>query len=90
MFFHELVLSIAFFLYIYTIMRIQNKNIIASILFVLISFVCIGQNGAPGPPPPEAMGAPPPPGFPIDGASTIAIIAGLFYGIKKTLKHYKD
>ncbi|TXD82729.1 hypothetical protein ESY86_13065 [Subsaximicrobium wynnwilliamsii] len=69
-------------------MRIQNKNIIASILFVLISFVCIGQGGTTGPPPPA--GPPGPPGLPIDGATTIAVIAGLFYGIKKTLKHYKD
>ena len=45
-------------------MNIQNKRIIASILFVLISFVCVAQ-AIPEPPVP---GPPPPPGFPIDGA----------------------
>ncbi len=44
-------------------MKIQNKNFIASILFVLISFVCVAQGGDTPPPP-----APPPPPLPlIDG-----------------------
>lgn len=74
-------------------MSIQNKKIIASILFVLISFVCVGQDGIPALPPPQergTMSGPPPPGLPIDGASAILIIAGLFYGIKKTLKNRED
>jgi len=67
-------------------MRVQNKKIIASILFVLISFVCVAQGS--GMPPPPAP--PPPPGLPIDGATTMVLLAGLFYGIKKTLKNNKD
>ena len=57
-------------------MTIQKKRIFASILFVLISLVCVGQN----PPPP---GPPPPPGFPIDGGILLGVILALFYGAKK-------
>jgi len=57
-------------------MRIQNKKIFASILFVLISFVCKAQPDFP----------PPPPGLPIDGALPILILAGLIYGIRNKLK----
>ena len=66
-------------------MTIQNKKIFASILFVLISFVCIAQ---PMPPHPSAPndGGPPPPGFPIDGAIPVLMLAGLFYGIRNKLK----
>jgi hypothetical protein len=56
-------------------MTIQNKRIIASILFVLISFASVAQ----GPPPPP----PPPVGFPIDGGIFIGIAIALFYGVKK-------
>ena len=59
-------------------MRIQNKKIIASILFVLISFVCIAQGSGPPPPSP-----PPPPGLPIDGGILALLGLGLVYGIKK-------
>ncbi len=59
-------------------MGIQNKKIFASILFVLISFVCMAQ---PDPPPP-----PPPPGLPIDGALPILIIGALIYGAKSKLR----
>ncbi len=62
-------------------MKIQNKRIIASILFVLISFVCFAQGVNP-PPPTQA----PPPGFPIDGGVLAALGLGLFYGAKKLLK----
>jgi hypothetical protein len=57
-------------------MIIQNKRIIASILFVLISFVCAAQ----ALPPP---GPPPPVGLPIDGGVLMGLVAGLFYGAKK-------
>jgi hypothetical protein len=60
-------------------MTIQNKTIIASILFVLISFVCAAQT----PPPP---GPPPPPGTPIDGGLFTGICFAIFYGAKKLLK----
>ena len=62
-------------------MTIQNKRIIASILFVLISFVSFAQGG-PGDPPPPPLG-PPPPGFPIDGGVLLGMIFALFYGVKK-------
>jgi hypothetical protein len=62
-------------------MTIQNKRIIASILFVLISVVCIAQTG-PTPPPP---GPPPPKGFPIDGGLLYGMAFALFYGAKKLL-----
>ena len=66
-------------------MRIQNKTIRASILFVLISFVCAAQGGDPPPPMP-----PPPPGLPIDGFTTLALIVGAYLGIKKTIQNSKD
>ena len=72
-------------------MGIQNKKIIASILFVLISFVCMAQKpsgGTPIPPPPAAPndGPSPPVGLPIDGALPILIIGALIYGVKSKLK----
>ena len=57
-------------------MTIQRKRIFASILFVLISCVCVGQT----PPPP---GPPPPPGFPIDGGILLGSIFALLYGVRK-------
>jgi len=57
-------------------MGIQNKKIFASILFVLISFVCLAFQI------PEPPGEPPPPGLPIDGAIPLAIIGALYFGIK--------
>ena len=64
-------------------MTIQNKRIFASILFVLISFVCVAQ-GIPGPPPPPP-GPPPPVGLPIDGGLLYGMAFALFYGVKKLL-----
>ena len=57
---------------------IQNKKLYASILFVLISFVCIAQN----PPPPQQ---PPtgPPGLPIDSGFIVLLVAGVLFGIYK-------
>lgn len=66
-------------------MRIQNKKILASILFVIISFVCAAQEGAPPPPMP-----PPPPGLPIDGFTSLALVVGAYFGIKKTIQNSKD
>jgi hypothetical protein len=65
-------------------MRIQNKKILASILFVLISFVCVAQGSQPPPPMP-----PPPPGLPIDDALPVLFLMALFFGIVKKLKLVK-
>jgi hypothetical protein len=67
-----------FFLYFCDVMKIQNKRLFASILFVLISFVCMAQI----PPPP---GAPPPPGLPIDGGLLLGAGFAIFYGVRKIL-----
>lgn len=76
-------------------MTIQNKRIIASVLFVLISFGCMAQ-GFDNPripdhvPRPDVPGGPPPPPFPIDGGVLIALAAGLFYGVKKKVYRKKE
>ncbi|MEY8849522.1 hypothetical protein AB9K26_11940 [Psychroserpens sp. XS_ASV72] len=67
-------------------MKIQNRKYVASILFVLISFVCNGQvDGTPPPPAP-----PPPPGLPIDDFApyflVIALISGIILRIKLSKK----
>lgn len=62
-------------------MKIQNRKYLASILFVLISFVCVSQTSGPPPPSP-----PPPPGLPIDGGILALLGIGLLYGAKKILK----
>ncbi|GAA4801679.1 hypothetical protein [Litoribaculum gwangyangense] len=64
-------------------MTIQNKRILASVLFVLISFACVAQQ----PPPP---GPPPPFGFPIDGGVLLGAVFALFYGVKKILLKKED
>ncbi|MFH6767249.1 hypothetical protein V8G56_00760 [Gaetbulibacter aquiaggeris] len=61
-------------------MKIQNKRLFASILFVLISVLCVAQ----GPPYPGG-GPPGPPGFPIDGGILMGVGVALFYGVKKIL-----
>ena len=66
-------------------MRIQNKKFLTSTLFVLISFVCLAQDGTPPPQMP-----PPPPGLPIDGFTTFALVVGAYFGIKKTIQNSKD
>jgi len=63
-------------------MIIQNKKILASILFVLISFAGVSQTMS-GPPPPAP---PPPPGLPIDSGVYLLFAIGLIYGIVKILK----
>lgn len=58
-------------------MKMQYKRILASVLFVLISFVCVSQTlPPPGPPPPG-------PGFPIDGGVMSGIAFAIFYGVRK-------
>lgn len=63
-------------------MTIQKKIKFASILFVLISFVCLAQ-GETLPPPPMT---PPPSGLPIDGGVLLAAFVALCYGVKKIIK----
>ena len=63
-------------------MKIQNKRLFASILFVLISFVCMAQIVPEAPPPPLP---PPPPGAPIDGGVLLGACFAIFYGVKKLL-----
>lgn len=68
-------------------MKIQNKKFIASILFVLISFVCVAQiTDNPQPPPPAPPG---PPGFPIDDAIPFVLVLAIFYGTRIVLKQIK-
>ena len=87
MFFLVLILLTRFFLYIYVInlvMKIQNKNFLASILFVLISFVCSAQVNEPPPPMP-----PPPPGLPIDNGLIALVVIALLYGVFKKIQRLK-
>lgn len=53
--------------------------ILASALFSLMSTVAMAQGNPPPPMPP------PPPGLPVDGPILLLLIAGLIYGIYKTL-----
>lgn len=62
-------------------MKMPKIKIVASILLMLISFVCFAQAGVPPPPMP-----PPPPGLPIDGGVFTGLIAGLFYGAYRLFK----
>ena len=67
-------------------MTVQNKRIFASILLILISFVCFSQ-GVPEPLPPSGI---PPVGnqIPIDGGLLFGMAFALFYGVKKLIvKH---
>lgn len=87
MFFEDLILLTGFFLYIYSIiftMGLQNKKILASILFVSISFVCVAQGGQPPPPTP-----PPPPGLPIDDALPVLFVFALIFGIYRKFRLIK-
>lgn len=64
-------------------MTIQNRRIFASILFLLISFVCAAQI-------PPQPGTPPGPGLPIDGGVIVGAIFALCYGAKKILIQKTD
>ena len=62
-------------------MGLQIKKILASILFVLISFVCVAEGGQPPPPTP-----PPPPGLPIDDAIAILFVLALIFGVVRKVR----
>ena len=64
-------------------MRLQNKLNLASILFLIVSFVSAAQETG-NPPPPI-----PPPGLPIDGSVTFMLVAGLIFGVYKAHKLYR-
>ena len=64
-------------------MKIQNKRLFASILFVLISFVCMAQKELP----PPDLTPPPPVGFPIDGGVLLGVCFAVFYGVKKIVNN---
>jgi len=66
-------------------MIVQNKLKLASILFLLVSFVCAAQ-GIDNPPPPMP---PPPPGLPIDGNVLLVLVLGLIYGTYSRMKLLK-
>jgi hypothetical protein len=68
-------------------MIVQNKKIFASILFVLISFVCSAQLDGSTPPPPAP---PPPPGLPIDSAIPALFLLALIFGVYKIYKRVKQ
>jgi len=67
-------------------MRLQNKLKLASILFLLVSFVCAAQ-GLDNPPPPMP---PPPPGLPIDGQVIFLLALGLIFGAYYRIKYSKQ
>ncbi|MDO5986850.1 hypothetical protein Q4Q39_05460 [Flavivirga amylovorans] len=64
-------------------MTVKKKRILASTLFVLISFMCMAQVT---PPPP---GPSPAPGLPIDGGVLFGMIFALFYGVRKVMINNK-
>lgn len=56
----------------------QNKNMLASILFFFVGFISMAQGATPPPPMP-----PPPPGLPIDGGIVALFLVALSFGIYK-------
>ncbi len=67
-------------------MKVYNKKKLASILFIIISTVCVAQ--VDNPPPPEIQDTPP--GLPIDGFSSVFVVIGAFYGVRKVIKNSKE
>ncbi len=67
----------------------KNRNYMKSrtlLIIVLLLLVCplVFSQGGNGTPPPPAQQ--PPPQLPVDGGLVALVVAGLFYGIKRTLK----
>ncbi|GAA4268855.1 hypothetical protein [Hyunsoonleella aestuarii] len=67
-------------------MTLRNKRIFASILFVLISVVCIAQQTKDGNNPPQPLPPPPPPGLSVGVDATFLICLALIYGTWRLLK----
>ena len=67
-------------------MKVYNKKISASILFVIIGTVCLAQ--VVNPPPPEIQDTPP--GLPIDGLTAVFAIIGAVYGIRKVIQNSNE
>ena len=64
----------------------QNKNLLASILFFISGLVSVAQgNGTPPLPRP-----PPPPGLPIDSGIIALFVVALIFGIYKAHKLSKE
>ena len=62
-------------------MRIQNKRILTSIVFVFLNTACFAVQEVPPP------GPPPGPGLPIDGGVFVGALFALFYGVKRIIKN---
>lgn len=69
----------AFFFIFLQLMGNKNKNIL---LLVALLFLVVPTVFAQIPPAPQQ----PPPQLPVDGGLIALVIAGLFYGIKRSLK----
>jgi len=69
-------------------MILQNKLKLASILFLVISFVSAAQSSEI--PPPPMIGPPPPPGLPIDGSAIFVFVLGLIFGVYSRIKISKS
>ena len=69
-------------------MIVYNKKTLASILFILISFVRTAAQPEQGPPQPRPMNVPPP-GLPIDDGLIILFVVAIIYGIYRILKFSK-
>ena len=67
---------------------IQIKRLIATILFVFITFTSYGQEVVPPSPGAPPQG-PPPPGLPIDSALISLLVVGILYGTYKAIKFSK-
>ncbi|MCA0131237.1 hypothetical protein [Winogradskyella alexanderae] len=63
----------------------ENKNMLASILFSLMGFLSMAQGATPPPPMP-----PPPPGLPIDNGVAILFFVAIFFGAYRILRLKKQ
>lgn len=69
-------------------MIVQNKKILASILLMIISFVCTAAQEQ-APPQPQMGTQSTPPGLPIDNGMIILFVAAVIFGIYKSYKFSK-